>query len=176
MQETSNLIGNQKLLNILKNIKNFQNFAEDDLRAFLDLGKLRRYESGEMIILEDEADKWVYFLLSGEVKIIKEGKHINTLNESGSIFGEMGMMDGFPRSASIQANGPALVLALDGSLIGRSANTQRVTFYFSIFKYFAKVLTKRLRSATDENIQLHDELYKKENLLRQHSRDNDFVM
>lgn len=176
MQETTNLIGNQKLFNALKNIKNFQTFSDEDLRSFLDLGKLRRYETGEIIIMEDDSDKLVYFLLSGEVKVMKEGRTFKLMREGGSLFGEMGMLDGLPRSASIQANSPTLVLCLDGALIGHSAQSKRVSFYFTVFKFFAKVLTRRLRNVTLENAQLRDELFRKENLLRQHTRGNDLVM
>lgn len=176
MQETTNLIGNKKIFHALKNINSFQHFSDEDLRSFLDLGILRRYDPGEMIIMEDEADRWVYFLLSGEVKIIKEGRHVSTLKEIGSIFGEMAMVDGQPRSASIQANGTTLVLVLDGSIVGHSSQSKRVSFYFSIFKYFAEVLSNRVRQLSQENNELREELYKKDNLLRQHTRGNDFVM
>jgi CRP-like cAMP-binding protein len=38
---------------------------------------------------------------------------------SGDIFGEMGIIDGSARSASIQAATKSLVLAIDGSVVNR---------------------------------------------------------
>ena len=55
-----------------------KNFEARNLGKLLKLSKIREYEDGEIIITEGDIDPWLYFLLSGKIKIVKEGVQINT--------------------------------------------------------------------------------------------------
>ena len=74
MKETDYLIGNLKLLDDLKKMPVFEPFSQDELQTLLNMSKLRMYKAGETIIQEGNIDRWVYFLVSGKVKIIKKGR------------------------------------------------------------------------------------------------------
>ncbi|MDH5297424.1 MAG: cyclic nucleotide-binding domain-containing protein [Desulfobulbaceae bacterium] len=158
MRETSYLTENRKVLGLLRKIKQFETFSDGDLRSFLDIGKLRHYEPGEVIIREGARDCWVYFLLSGEVGVYKEGTKVKTLNCLGDLFGEMGVVDGAPRSATIKTEADTLVLGVDGSLIDHMFKTNELTFCYTIYRLFSEVLAERLRITTEENSRLKDEL------------------
>ncbi len=158
MRETLYLSENRKVLGLLRQIKQFAPFSNDDLRSFLDIGKLRQYQPGEVIIREGASDAWVYFLLSGEVGVYKEEQRVNTLNTLGDLFGEMGVVDGSPRSATIRAECDTLVLGVDGSLIDQMFKTNAVTFCYTIYRLFSEVLAERLRLTTEENRRLNEEL------------------
>lgn len=161
MRETSYLTDNEKVLGILKKIDKFQPFSDSDLHSFLDLGKLKEYAPGEYIIREGEVDYWVYFLLVGEVEIVKEGESIKTLQRSGELFGEMGVIDGSPRSASIRAVTKCLMLGVDGSLLDRKNIENELAFNYTIFRLFAQVLAERLRLSTEEISRLKRDLDEK---------------
>ncbi len=64
------------------------------------------YQTGEMIINENEVGETAYIIEKGMVRVTKNASgqsiHICDL-EVGDIFGEMGMIDERPRSASVQA-------------------------------------------------------------------------
>ena len=154
MQETCFIKENQKVLDLLRKIDKLQMFSDDDLHSFLDLGKLRKYEAGEMIIHEGEYDSWIYFLLTGQVDIFKQNKQVDSLNRSGDLFGEMGIVDGSARSASVKAATGTLVLGVDGSLIDREEVANHAAFCYTIYRLFAEVLAERLRITTEENIRL----------------------
>ena len=101
MRETDYLKSNEKVLRILRDIDQFTPFSNEDIMSFLNVGKLVEYDKGEEIIQEGDEDFFVYFLLSGGVTIEKEGKKVKTLRRTGEIFGEMGLIDGASRSASV---------------------------------------------------------------------------
>lgn len=68
------------------------------------------YDPGEVLIKEAQYDNWIYFLMSGKVGIQKQGEIIAVLKRMGDLFGEIGIIDGSPRSASIVAHKPHPVL------------------------------------------------------------------
>ncbi|MCK5227606.1 MAG: cyclic nucleotide-binding domain-containing protein [Desulfobulbaceae bacterium] len=161
MRETNYLKENEGVLNILKRIEKFQTFSDDDLHSFLELGKLLEYKPGEEIVKKGEVDHWAYFLISGRVKVVKEKKTLGILEKSGELFGEMGVIDGSPRTASIWALDKTLVLGVDCSLLGKEKETPRqLAFHYTIFRLFAEVLADRLRVTTSELTKVADELEK----------------
>jgi CRP/FNR family transcriptional regulator, cyclic AMP receptor protein len=166
MKSSLYLDKNKQVLSLLKKIDNFQLFSDSDLESFLHLGKLKRYEAGEVIIQEGEFDCWIYFMISGEADIEKRGKKIDTLRRSGDLFGEMGVVDGEPRSATIRAVSDTLVMGIDGSLVDRKAKENELAFCYTIFRLFSENLAEKLRITTSENIKLKEELRKKEDLLK----------
>jgi hypothetical protein len=68
--------------------------------------KQKEFNVGDIIIKEGEPSDFVYKILSGEVEILKE-LHGQTIilgvMKPEDFFGEMGVMDGQPRSASVRA-------------------------------------------------------------------------
>ena len=79
-------------------------FESKYLGQLIRLSKIRNYDMGEPIIKEGGQDQWIYFLLSGRVRIEKNGVNIATIDTVGEIFGEMRLLDGLARSASVYAD------------------------------------------------------------------------
>ena len=48
-------------------------FEIKNLGKMLRLSKVRKYKDGELIIKESDTDQWFYFLLSGAIRIKKDG-------------------------------------------------------------------------------------------------------
>ena len=160
MREVDNADENSEILRLFSGIQKFAMLPEDDLRNFIKSGRLRVYEPGEALIKEGEYDCWVYFLISGNLEIIKSGKPIGQLQRNGDMFGEMGIIDGSPRSATIRAAAKSLVLGLDASYIDRKQKTSDLSFCYILYRLFAEVLAARLRDTTDENIRLREAISK----------------
>lgn len=156
MKESKYLGENQTILSILKRVEKLNAFTENDILSIMELGKLREYEAGEIIIREGEFDCWIYFLITGELEAIKEGQIVSVLRRCGDIFGEMSVLDASPRSATIRAATQSLVLAFDGSILDRKQEKGDVAFCFTTLRLFAEVLVKRLRDTTEENIRLKE--------------------
>ena len=93
--------------NFLKNIPIFSDLEENSLNQILDLGSLKMYAKDEIILNEDEAGTALFVIVKGKVKISrssKDGKEVilTIMNES-DFFGEMAILDGFSRSATVTA-------------------------------------------------------------------------
>ncbi|MEI9896080.1 MAG: cyclic nucleotide-binding domain-containing protein [Chthoniobacter sp.] len=64
------------------------------------------FQSGEFIFREGDESREAYWILSGRVEIsidTPQGRSVLTILEDGEIFGEMGMIDDLPRTASARA-------------------------------------------------------------------------
>lgn len=162
MRETDYLKENKNALTLLKRIEKFQAFTDSDLQSFLQVGKIREYEPGETIILKGESDQWVYFLLSGEVKIVKGEKTFAILKRGGDLFGEMGVIDKTARSASVWAQTKAMLLGVDCSKLAERQTMRGTIFHYTIYRLFAECLADRLRVTNEEVIRLQTELKEKE--------------
>lgn len=79
-----------------------------------ELGRL--FSDGEVIFREGDPGNCMYVILSGKVRITKDGSsgevHITTLQE-GEIFGEISFFDGFARSATATSLGQSHILTVD---------------------------------------------------------------
>ena len=149
---------NDRMIPILRKLKKFDMFSDEDLLTFQQLARVRECMAGEVLIREGDYDSWVYFLILGVLEIVKGDKVIGTLDRSGDIFGEMGVIDGSPRSASVRALENSLVLGLDAALLDRKMKTNEVFFSYGLYRLFSEVLAKRLRETTEENTRLRREI------------------
>jgi len=157
MIESEYLKDNLSILKKIGNIPTLSSFSEDDLKGVLELSKIRKYEKGEVIIEEGVFDSWIYFLVSGEVKVVKHDNELSILKRTGDVFGEMGIIDGSPRSASIYAVEETVCLATDASYIDRLSGNDKIVFSYILYRLFAEILANRLRLTSEELISLKEE-------------------
>lgn len=111
MLESKYLKDNIQNIQKLLTIPALRHFETSNLGKLLRLSKIREYKDGELLIEEGDLDPWLYFLLSGKIRIVKEGKNIATISQKGEIFGEMRIVDSLSRSASVYAAGTTICLA-----------------------------------------------------------------
>jgi len=148
----------QKLMTIAP----LRKFETQYLGQLIRLSKIREYEPGELIINEGGQDTWIYFLLSGKVRIEKKGMGIAIIDKVGEIFGEMRLLDGLARSASVCAEEKTVCLAFDP--YGEDSLTepdQKTKFLLLLYKMFAEFLSGRLRVINDELSKIKKETGKK---------------
>jgi CRP/FNR family cyclic AMP-dependent transcriptional regulator len=161
MKESSYIKDIMQVIRLMKNMKGFQSFSDNNLRSLLELARLREYEIGEIVIKEGDYDCWIFFLLSGWLEILKGDNVVGHLRRLGDLFGEMGVVDGSPRSATIRAAAPCIILGVDGSVVDRKFRSHDLAFCYTIYRAFAEVLAVRLRNTTEDYIRLRKELIQK---------------
>jgi CRP/FNR family cyclic AMP-dependent transcriptional regulator len=154
MQETNFLKDNQRVLNDIKKFDIFEPFQEDELRHLIAMSKIRKYSSGETVFKENSADTWLYFLVYGKIRLMKDGKPVALLQRRGDIFGEMGAIECAPRSASAVAQGETVCLATDIYYIEQLTGKDKLAFGYVIYRVFAGVLADRLRITTEELMEM----------------------
>ena len=154
MKETDFLAENQRVLNDIKKLEIFEPFTDDELRNLVAMSKIRKYNPEEVIFEQGSADTWLYFLIYGQVRLMKDNRSVALLQRRGDIFGEMGAIACAPRSASAKAVGETVCLATDIYYIEQLAGTEKLAFGYVIYRVFSTVLADRLRSTTDELLEL----------------------
>jgi CRP/FNR family cyclic AMP-dependent transcriptional regulator len=154
MPERPSIKENKDIIQKLLDIPMLKSMSKEDLRGILTMSKLVTYEEEEYIIREGQYDNWIYFLLSGKVGIHKQGEIIATLQRLGDLFGEMGVIDGSPRSASIIALKETTCLC---SYVDRLEGGSKIIFTSILYRIFSEILANRLRMADAELVKLRDE-------------------
>jgi len=149
---------NQDILERLRAVPVFDSLPDNYIRQAMRVAAVRRYDAGEVVIEEGEFDNRVFFLIFGLLDISVKGNTVGTLRRLGDVFGEMGIIDGSPRSATITAARPSLVITLDDTAIGALGEVSKIFTQAVMYRLFAEVLAVRLREANAENSRLHEEL------------------
>jgi len=156
MLESKYLKDNIENIQKLLGISALKNFETKSLQKLLRLSRIREYEDGEVIIQEGALDPWLYFLLSGKIRISKEDMEINTIDKKGEIFGEMRVIDFMKRSASVVAVGKTVCLAVDTSAKNRISaqdpTDEKLDFLLLLYRIFAEYMSIRLRVTNEELI------------------------
>ena len=86
-------------------LQRVQLFADMDRRQAEQIARLfkeRPFAKGETVIMEGTGGAAFFLIASGEVVVSRKGKHLATLGP-GEHFGEIAMIDGGPRSATVTA-------------------------------------------------------------------------
>ncbi|NPU83737.1 MAG: cyclic nucleotide-binding domain-containing protein [Syntrophaceae bacterium] len=149
---------NEELIQRVKSMATFRSFEKKDFYRILNFSKIKEYEPGELILAEGSYDNWIYFVLSGKVRIVRHEEEIGVLNRTGDIFGEMGIIDGSARSASIFALEKTICLATDISFIDRLTGDDRLAFTAILYQLLAEILAVRLRTTSEELVRAREEI------------------
>lgn len=89
----------------------FQGLADDRLAAIARCAMMRRISRGHAVVHAGDRSDFVYFVLTGNLKVVvsdEDGREvILSILGQGELFGEMGMFGERPRSATVVAVMPA---------------------------------------------------------------------
>ncbi len=102
------------LKELLRQVKYFQNFTDLELRKLIEVGYRKRLSTQNMLFKEGEAGDTFYIILSGSVEVFVEkiDKHLTTLG-AGDFLGELALMLGVPRTASVRAKEDTILFVIN---------------------------------------------------------------
>lgn len=150
MLESKYLKENSENIQRLMTLPPLKKYETASLGPLVRLCKIREYESEERIIEEGARDRWVYFLLSGKVNVLKRGIRIASIDQIGSLFGKLSILDGKERSASVSAATRTTCLAVDTAASGRLSSEERANFLLLLYRVISEFISIRLRRTTEE--------------------------
>ena len=106
----------QKYAELIVGFSLFQGFTAQGAGRIVERGEVKDYASGELPFREGDAPEFVLLVLQGTIKVFveRDGNDL-VLTEvgPGAILGELAVLCGIPRSASVRAS--AAVVALQWS-------------------------------------------------------------
>jgi len=102
------------LPSLLRTIPYFQNLDEQDLHALIQRGYRRTFPAQTIVFREEEPGDSFFVILSGEVEIYVEkiDKFLTTL-KSGTFFGELSLLLGIARTATVRTTTETTFFVLD---------------------------------------------------------------
>ena len=135
------------ILGLLKGVELFSELSEEQIGMLADLVVSQKFNRDETVVLEgdDSVQAW-YLIASGSVQVYMTGvdgrETILSFLERGDFFGEMSLIDGEPRSASVRTVTDAQML-----IIHRESFLQLIRQSPEIAMGLLSELSKRLRKA-----------------------------
>lgn len=93
---------NKQLMTVLGAVPLFQDLSIKQLRKVVDLAEVARFMEGATLVKQGEIGDSFYVVLTGQAKVVANGRTINRLIP-GDYFGEISLLDGGPRTASVLA-------------------------------------------------------------------------
>ena len=128
-------------LHMLAAVPLFQTLSKLDLAEILLVAREVEFPAGIDIVREGSQALDFFLILDGEARVALGGRRRRTLHP-GDYFGEMSVLDGGPRSATVTAETPVWALRLD-----RSKFLQLLDRHGSIGRKILVEFSRRLRAA-----------------------------
>ncbi|MCA9612816.1 MAG: cyclic nucleotide-binding domain-containing protein [Sandaracinus sp.] len=137
----------------LAKIHLFQGIAPEGLRAIAAIASEESHRLGEVVFREGEAGSALYLILEGKVRISREvsgmGEEALAVLGPGDAFGEMALIDDFPRSADARVHERCRLLVISKEGLEDLLFLNRDLAY-EILWNFVKILSARLRETNDK--------------------------
>ena len=159
-------------LEFLRQVPYFTGLPDPELERVRPLVRERGYDRGEMVILEGEPCRAIYFVKTGRVKVFKtspEGKEqVLHIMQPGDTFNEVPIFDGGPNAASATA-----LDAADLYLIATEDMQQLMRHLPALSENVIRVLANQLRRLVElvEDLSFRHVTGRVAKILLQHVRD-----
>ncbi len=118
----------------LKKFNLFDNLSEDELGLISQATEVLNFEQGEVVCEEDTDSDSMYFIYSGEVGISKNGVSFANL-ELGDYFGEMSLITGGKRNATVTTLEPSVLFEISADVIGKIFEKSPKAMYSLLVTY-----------------------------------------
>jgi CRP/FNR family transcriptional regulator/CRP/FNR family cyclic AMP-dependent transcriptional regulator len=104
---------NENYAELITTFPLFKSFTANGAKRLLDAGVVKDHAAGQVLLREGDSSDFVLLVLSGKLEVfVERGDKDLVLTEAnpGTILGELAMLCGIPRSASVRAKSDSTVL------------------------------------------------------------------
>ena len=105
------MFGKREMVERLSQVRLFKELSKSDLRDIEDIGKVVPHPAGHTIMKHGESGAGFHMILSGEARVVRGGRTVVRLGP-GEVFGEMALIDGGPRTATVIAETDTTTFAI----------------------------------------------------------------
>jgi CRP/FNR family cyclic AMP-dependent transcriptional regulator len=139
----------QRIVDVLRSVPLFQVLGDEAIRSTVQAGLTRRYATGQIICYQGDPGDRLYVVIDGLAKVVFTSERgdemvLNTQG-TGEISGELALLDGAPRSASIIAVEPTFVFMLP-----RARLLDLMRRHPALTDEFLRMLGQRVRRLTEQ--------------------------
>lgn len=136
------------IIDFLRDIPIFSDLQDETLQKIYDSGYTKVYKKNEIILSEEESGNSMFFIVAGKVKVLRSDDDkeviISMLGVS-EFFGEMSILDGMGRSATVSAVEDSKIFILQ-----RNDFLELLNKYPEVSINLLRELSIRLRNATNK--------------------------
>lgn len=137
----------------LRSLPMFSELTAQEIRELDEKTENRTFNNNEVLFEEGSKGEEMFLIKSGEIEIFKKGdisqnEQILSILPQGTIFGEMAIIDGAPRSTGARAGSAAELVVITKKALDDLSETH-VTIVYKLYKQFLKILSHRLRITDD---------------------------
>ena len=140
LQTQYDQIDNQEHFDLLRRLRFFHDFSQDEIRELLRASDWAEHGDGETIVREGEMDDRFYVVVSGKV-LIESNERLLGSFDAGDCFGEASYLADAKRTTTIMASGPVTVLSVSATLLEQASVACQLRFN----KVFLRALILRLQ-------------------------------
>lgn len=149
VKESFSFHDTQKLLfKLAERVKAFHGLSPAEIGQVLTHAEKCTFAPGADIVHEGNTGSHMYIILAGAAKVTKKGRdgatELATLGPADS-FGEMALVDGETRSATVTASEPSVLVR-----ISEQAIDAQPTAGLKVYRNICKVIAARLRDADEQ--------------------------
>ncbi len=141
------------MLEFLKKVNLFDTLSVNELEKIEKISRIEAFARDAVIFKEGDPGDRCYVITNGEVRISKFipniGEEALAVLKPGDYFGEMALIDNFPRSAHAIANADVALLAIGKTDLDKILIMDRELGYKLLWA-FTKTLSKRLRETNEK--------------------------
>ena len=143
----------ERTVNALSTINLFEGIDPRGLRDIAAIASEESHRLGEVIFKEGDTGGALYMILEGKVRVSREvsgmGEEALAVLGAGDAFGEMALIDEFPRSADVRVHERCRLLVVSKEALEDLLFLNRGLAY-EILWNFVKILSSRLRETNDK--------------------------
>ena len=140
----------ERLITFLLEAPMFMNLTPLELAEIIHIVKVEKYQAGDIVFKEgDSGDAW-FVLYRGAVEVLKEDEYGDKkINELGprACFGEMSVLDGLPRSATIRVTEDSEIFRIPRKDFAELLDDKHLIAY-KLIQQMAILLSERQRITT----------------------------
>jgi CRP-like cAMP-binding protein len=144
-------ISHENMITFLLTTPMFEGLEPREISEIIHIVEAQKFKGGDVLFHEGDAgDAW-YALYSGEVEVLKgSGSSEKTIKTLGprTCFGEIAILDGLPRSATIRATKDTLVLRMPQDKFNDLLDKDHL-IALKLISHMATLLASRQRTNTE---------------------------
>ena len=140
----------ERLITFLLETPMFEKLDPSEIMEIIHIVEIQQYQAGDTIFSEGDAGNAWFVLYRGAVEVLKHGatgeKKITELGPQ-SCFGEISILDGSPRSASIHTTEDSVVFRVPRDAFAELVESDHLVAY-KLLQHMAVLLAERQRETT----------------------------
>ncbi|MGE0684015.1 MAG: cyclic nucleotide-binding domain-containing protein [Candidatus Binatia bacterium] len=140
-------------LNVLRQLPVLNDFSNGELIDLFANASEQQFSPGTFLCKEGEQDGNLYFLVSGEIEVLKKGTdgdtHVLASLTNGALLGELSWIMGTPCTASLKARKETSVILLTGNILTQQLQ-ERSPGAFKLSIALLRLLAGRLMRMNDQ--------------------------